>query len=359
MPDTLREGQPAAAGRAFTHQALIYATDDHFLGATVAFVLAGLAAAEPVFIATTARNTSLLRGALGTVQAARVEFAPVHRQYHSPAQTLLNHRDRAQAGTGHIRVLSETFGSRRAREQAEEWTRYEALLNLALATSRAWILCPYDTRHLPANLLHGAHLTHPYLVNGHSDTNGEGTMANPGYADPHHVSASCDTHPWTRRPAYAADFPFRRANQLTALREFAAHHAHTIGLDPERVNALLVSVTEAATNTLKHGAGRGTCRIWETATELLCDITDPTGTLDPALAGYLPPVTNLPEGRGLWIIRQLCDTVDIRTTNTGSTIRLHFTLRTAQPTEPPAPPDQAHRSVSARPSGSAGSNGSS
>lgn len=320
----------ATAERTFTHQALLYNSDAQFLATAVPFALAGLAAAEPVLIAATPRNNSLLRHALGPCRAAGVEFAPGRRSYNGPAQTLLEQRDRANATPGHTRVLSETFATVRSRARAEEWIRYEALLNLALAATRAWILCPYDTRHLPAHLLDRAQRTHPYLLHGTGDGAGNGTV-NPGYTDPHTVSAACDTRPWQQRPARAADFPFRRTDQLADLRGFAAHHAREIGLAPERLDALLVSVVEAATNTLVHGAGRGTCRIWNTDTELLCDITDPAATLDPALAGYLPPAANHPGGRGLWIIRQLCDAVDIRTTGAGSTIRLRLTLPPVRP----------------------------
>ena len=333
MPDTAT----AAPGQSFTHQALIYDTDAQFLTHVLDFTRTGLALAEPVFISTTPRMTSLLRRALGP-QTARVEFAPAQGSHDSPAQTLLDYRDRSTAVPGHTRVLSETFATTRARDQAGEWTRYEALLNLALATSGAWILCPYDSRHLPGHLLHSARLTHPYL--SQADSNGNGTVAsngampsNPAYTDPHLVSASCDIARWTPHPLGAADFPFHRTDQLARLRLFAAHHARAIGIGPEQVNALLVSVVEAAANTLCHGAGRGTCRIWNTSTELLCDITDPNGTLDPTVAGYLPPLLNRPDGRGLWIIRQLCDAVEIHTAGQGSTIRLHLTLP-AQPSRP-------------------------
>lgn len=316
MPDLAS----AVLDRTFTHQALIYDNDAQFLTHVLAFARTGLALAEPVFINTTARMAGLLRRALGA-QAVQVEFAPARRDHDSPAQTLLDYRDRSTATPGHTRVLSETFATARDLDQAGEWTRYEALLNLALATSHAWILCPYDSRRLPHHLLNSAQLTHPYLSHGDG-----GMPSNPAYTDPHLVSASCNTAPWTPHPLGAADFPFHRADQLARLRLFAAHHARAIGADPAQVDALLVSVVEAATNTLCHGAGRGICRIWNTSTELLCDITDPTGTLDPALAGYLPPLPNRPDGRGLWIIRQLCDTVEIHTSSRGSTIRLHLAL---------------------------------
>jgi anti-sigma regulatory factor (Ser/Thr protein kinase) len=335
--------------RAFTHQALLYGSDDQFLTTALAFARSGLAGAEPVFVATTARNTSLLRKELGA-QARQVEFAPAGRVFTTPAQTLLGFRDRASATPGHARVLSETFGSPRARAQSTEWTRYEALLNLALATSRAWFLCPYDTRHLSPALLHSAEVTHPYLItgNGHSSDLDTGTVRNAAYTDPRTVSAACDTRPWQRRPANAADFPFHRTDQLAALRRFAAHHARQLGLADDQIHALLVCVVEAATNALQHGAGHGTCRIWDTDTdtELLCDITDPAGRIDPALAGYLPPHAGQPEGRGLWIIRQLADAVDIHITGRTTTIRLHFTLhgpaaRTQTPADTASAPAQS------------------
>jgi hypothetical protein len=61
--------------------------------------------------------------------------------------------------------------------------------------------------------------------------------------------------------------------------------------------------------------------------EVFCEITDPKGTLDTTLAGYLPPDTSHLCGRGLWITRQLSDAADMRSTEHGTIIRMRMSRR--------------------------------
>ena len=42
------------------------------------------------------------------------------------------------------------------------------------------------------------------------------------------------------------------------------------------------------------------------------------------MAGYQPPPSDQQGGRGLWLARQLADTLTTYTTSTSTTVRLHF-----------------------------------
>jgi hypothetical protein len=55
-------------------------------------------------------------------------------------------------------------------------------------------------------------------------------------------------------------------------------------------------------------------------------ITDP-------MAGYRRLPSDAAGGHGLWLVHQLCDLTEIRTSPLGTTIRLHMTLAS----QPPAP----------------------
>jgi len=57
-------------------------------------------------------------------------------------------------------------GGKAGRSGAEvvEWFRYESMVNLALASSPATIVCSYDSRSLPDAVLTDARRTHPELV---------------------------------------------------------------------------------------------------------------------------------------------------------------------------------------------------
>ncbi|KOT69909.1 sensor histidine kinase [Streptomyces rimosus] len=317
-------------GTPHAHHLLLYGGDEQFLAAALPFTRDGLAAGEPVFIATSRYNTALLKQHLGP-QAEQVSFAPAH-WHRTPAQALLAFHDQARTFQGPSRVLGEPPWAGLSDDQAREWIRYECLLTLALASTGAWHLCPYDTRTLPDGVLHAAQLTHPAL------TTGTAHRPNPAHIAPEEFSAACDSVPLPGPPAHCEPFRFDGPQHLAQLREFTARLARTAALAPDRIDSLLICVDQAATTAVHHGAGGGHCRIWTTTDEILCEVTDPHGTLNTALAGYLPPATAHLDGRGLWIIRQLSDATDIRSNTNGTTIRIRMNRR--RPTTPPSPPPQ-------------------
>ncbi|WP_329123688.1 anti-sigma factor RsbA family regulatory protein [Streptomyces sp. NBC_01465] len=308
------------------HSLLMYSEDEQFLATAVPFARAGLSAGEPVFIATGPYNTRLLRRHLGP-RADAVTFAPAD-WYTTPARTLLAYHDQAHREPGPSRVVGEAPWDGRSEDEAREWIRYEALLTLALASSGARHLCPYDTRALPGAILRAAQLTHPSLTG--AGAGADAVMAavrpNPAHMDPAEFSAACDAAPLPEPPPKRDEFHFDGPQQFARLREFTAQYARAAGLAAARLDSLLVCVDEAASNAVRHGGSGGMCRIWVAAGELVCEVTDPQGTLDTALAGYLPPSTGLLNGRGLWIVRQLSDAADMRTTPGGTVIRIRMRL---------------------------------
>ena len=103
-------------------------------------------------------------------------------------------------------------------------------------------------------------------------------------------------------------------------------HAEEAALEADRITDLLIAATEAAANTLLHGGEPGVVRIWRGADELICEIAD-AGRLDDPLVGRRTPADARAEGgRGLWLINQLCDLVQVRPAVDGLTVRLHMHL---------------------------------
>ncbi|PZG18271.1 hypothetical protein C1I98_38415, partial [Spongiactinospora gelatinilytica] len=145
--------------RPLIHQALIYDDDTEFLAATTGFCRDGLATGEKVLAVTTPANITLLTDALGPA-AARVDFAPAEEWYRSPGRTLTayGHYVDTHAATG-VRIIGEPVWHGRDHAEQAEWTRYESVINAALADRPARIMCPYDQRTLPAHILTDAHRT--------------------------------------------------------------------------------------------------------------------------------------------------------------------------------------------------------
>jgi len=118
------------------------------------------------------------------------------------------------------------------------------------------------------------------------------------------------------------------ADDLRAVRAFVATAAPAIGLDAQRTRDLVLAASEVVTNSLRHGGGSGIVRVWRQGTAVVCEVRD-GGRFDRPLAGSVRPKPDQTSGFGLWIAKRLCDLVQIRSFEDGSTVRLHMSARDA------------------------------
>jgi anti-sigma regulatory factor (Ser/Thr protein kinase) len=81
-----------------------------------------------------------------------------------------------------------------------------------------------------------------------------------------------------------------------------------------------------AANTLRHTRSAGTLTIWRQAGEVVCEIQD-EGTITDPLAGQRRPGPDATGGHGLWLVYQVCDLVELRSDETGTTIRMHMAIQ--------------------------------
>lgn len=103
-------------------------------------------------------------------------------------------------------------------------------------------------------------------------------------------------------------------DRLVAVRRMVSRLALKSGLTAARATDLATAVNEIATNSVMHGGGKGTLRVWKDGSTLLCEVRD----AGRYAAG--PPA----RGRGLWLANQLCDQVQIVTLDEGTLVRLHM-----------------------------------
>jgi anti-sigma regulatory factor (Ser/Thr protein kinase) len=113
---------------------------------------------------------------------------------------------------------------------------------------------------------------------------------------------------------------------LSKVRALVMQQARGAGLTEGRANDLVLAVSEVAANTLRHTDSSGTLVIWHDPSEIVCEIHDEGKITDPT-AGQRRPAADATGGHGLWLVRQVCDLVELRSDATGTTIRMHMKIK--------------------------------
>jgi anti-sigma regulatory factor (Ser/Thr protein kinase) len=305
---------PADRDPRLGHAAVFYGDAVEYLREVSSFVTAGLANGEPVFVAVPAARIGPLRARLGA-QAPHVTFADMTQLGANPARIIPAVRAFTDSYLGQpVRYVGEPIWDTRTTAELTEAARHEALLNLAFATTPASILCPYDTGTLDPAVLATAEHTHPVVIRGGR------AQPSPGYTGPNVLPEECD-QPLPAPPSGAAALAYRTS--LAPLRAFVSDHARRAGLTAARAADLVIAAHELAANTLRHTSRGGTLHIWADGGEVICQVRD-TGHIHDPLVGRHRPAADATNGQGMWVVQQLCDLVELRTSRRGSTIRLHM-----------------------------------
>jgi anti-sigma regulatory factor (Ser/Thr protein kinase) len=303
----------AESGAGLRHVSWLYRTQTDYLAAIEEFVRAGEACGEPVLVAVPA--VQLPRGwVLPT--GPHVVLTDMAAMGSNPARIIpaLNAFCAHYQGQ-RVRYLGEPAWPGRSDAEQQETARHEALLNLAFADVDISIFCPYSVL-LPRSVIAEARSTHPMTRADETES------ASMDYLEPAEYLAKLDRP--LRAPAAAQALAYRR--DLRPVRALVAVVARRAGLPPARCTDLVIAASEVAANTLRHTRSAGTVRLWATDSEVLCQFEDSGFIADP-LVGHCRPTGDLPGGQGLWLVNQLCDLVEIRTSELGTTVRLHMYCR--------------------------------
>jgi len=302
----------------FRHEALLYAGWAEFVAGTVPFIRGGLEAGEPVLVVETAAKVEMLRVALGK-DAEEVLFADMLEVGSNPARIIPAWHDfvaRHGAGGRRLRGIGEPIWKGRSADELVEAQRHESLLNTAFGHGQPWwLLCPYDVENLDPDVIEEAKRSHEFVSGPYAGTRNDlfrGIDASGAPFD---------------RPLPEPGTTVRRvdfgAEELGGLRTFVFEQATAARLTAARAAELVAAVQEVATNSVLHGGGSGTMRIWAERSSLVCEIRD-RGRFDNPLADRKRPSNDIGSPRGLWLANQLCDLVQIRTMADGTIVRLHM-----------------------------------
>ncbi|HKG35806.1 MAG TPA: sensor histidine kinase [Solirubrobacterales bacterium] len=305
-----------------THQALLYASQDDFVGAILPFVRDGAALGEPVLVAARQRNVDALRQALnGEARTRRVELLSIGQWYENPSRTRAKfvHWAVERAWDRRVRLVGEPPWPLGSEAGVREWARHEAVINVAMADLPVTFICPYNTSELPPEVLDHARATHPELLEDGTPVD-SGTYTRPDdfcrrFAGPQGPHQGAPTAEMEIDPA--------RLGELRRLVEFEGSAA---GVEPDRLGDLVVAVNEVATNALVHGARPARLRIFHRRGELLCEVGDAGAGFEDPLAGQLPPPPGVAGGFGMWITRMTGDATEVHSGEDGTTVTIHTSL---------------------------------
>ncbi|MEV4288521.1 anti-sigma factor RsbA family regulatory protein [Nonomuraea bangladeshensis] len=298
----------------FSHPALLYRTADEYVSATTAFVREGLAAGEPVAVAVPAPNLALIADGLGP-DAGAVRMLDMGVEGRNPGRiipaVLREFADRHPAGR--VRIIGEPIWAGRSATSYPACAQHEALINLAFAGREVTILCPYDVAALDPAVVEEAARTHPVM----RDARGEwpsGDYAPERVIDAHNRPLE--------DPGECVSLRFDGDN-LSAARRLATGQAALLGFAGDRLDDIQLVVAELGANSLDHGGGSGTIRVWATDDRLVCEVSDRGHIRDP-LAGRIPVDPRVPGSRGLLIVNLLADLVRVHTRPGGTVVRAYF-----------------------------------
>jgi anti-sigma regulatory factor (Ser/Thr protein kinase) len=299
----------------FRHEALFYAGEDEFVSGAANFLLDGVRDGEPALVVVSARKIDLLRKRL-KADAGKILFADMGEVGTNPARIIPawsdfvnEHEGRARRGIG------EPIWAQRSPDELVECQWHESLLNVAFADSAGFrLMCPYDTSALDRDVVEEAGRSHPFLVRD------GGSRRSDRYPGTEAFDVPFST-PLPPPPTSSVDLLFE-AGAMSELRSLVASEAMEAGLGGVRAEETVAAVNELASNSVRHGGGGGVLRMWMTADSFICEVSD-GGHIDEPLVGRRRPRTDMPGGRGLWMVNQLCELVQVRTGSEGTTVRVH------------------------------------
>ncbi|WP_053846903.1 anti-sigma factor RsbA family regulatory protein [Streptomyces sp. NRRL B-24085] len=298
----------------FVHPALFYRGEKEYLHGTVPFIRDGLEAGEPVAVAVPGTNLALLQAALGD-DVAQVKFLDMTEAGRNPGR-IIPRVLRAFADTHRqkrVRIIGEPIWAGRSAVEYPACVQHEALINPAFQGRDVTILCPYDADRLDEQALTDAHETHPVVISGGRE------RPSTAYA-PEDVVARYNQP--LEQPETPEELVFQ-AGQLPTARQFAVERATGHGLSGIRLEDVALIVAELTTNSVVHGGGSGTLRMWAEDDHVVCEVRD-HGRLNDPLAGRRPPERDTLGGRGLLLVHTVADLVRIHTSPEGTAIRCYI-----------------------------------
>jgi anti-sigma regulatory factor (Ser/Thr protein kinase) len=299
----------------FVHEAFGYRGEEEFLDGVVGFVRDGLTRDETVVVAEPRPRLDQLRAALGE-DAGAVEFLDMADIGGNPGRIIAAWTDALERTTRAGRTLrgvGEPAYAGRSPAELAECDLHELLLDVAFDGGPAWrLMCPYDQQSLPPSVCTQALATHPYRTGPGGPVPTGGARAD--------AAARAFTVPLPP-PTDAVLRGEFGPGEVRTVRRTVASWARSCGIPAATAQILELAASELATNSTTHGDGHGVLALWTEPGAAVVEVTDGGSIPDPMVGRRLPPPGHR-GGRGLYVVHQLCDLVQVRSSPAGTTVRI-------------------------------------
>lgn len=315
-PQTMPALAPARSQQSYRHEAFLWRDAAEFADGLVPFIEDGLAAGEPVMVALVRDHAEWLRDRLAAGEASRVQFVDMAKLGRNPAQIIPAWQGFLARHSGYrrpARGIGEPIWVGRRSEEMLECQLHEALLNVAVDPEIPfWLVCPYDVERLDDSVVAEAYRSHPTIV-GNDSYAGSPTYGGRAHAD---SMFHAELPPMPGQPAELV-FTMEHISDVIS---FVTVKAAVAGLWSDKIVNLATAIRQLAADGLTRGGTSGIIRVWDDAQASTFEIHTPT-PVDDLLAGRHPPRHDHHDP--LSRANRICDLVQMRSTRSGTTVRLH------------------------------------
>ncbi|MDQ2797117.1 MAG: sensor histidine kinase [Actinomycetota bacterium] len=295
----------------FQHEALPYSGPSEFVTSCVDVLEDALERDERLIVLAGAEKIDAVSAALGST-AGDVTLVATDEHGRNPSRitTMLHSFQAAGDGRPSLGVNESVLVGRTSAGRAEVQLSEVLLNNPGIRSWPLSVVCLYDTATLDPDSLESMRQSHP-VVRGLTD--------NPDYRPD--LATSLYAGPLDPAPPDPARMVVS-STDLMAMRTFVRATAAAHGLEADRVDDLVLAANEIVTNSLRHGGGVARMTMWFADGAMVCEVSDSGYIQDPLVGRFAPPPAAT-SGRGVWLANHLCDLVQLRSSPTGTVVRLH------------------------------------
>jgi anti-sigma regulatory factor (Ser/Thr protein kinase) len=311
---TAAETTQSPRPRGAWHEAVPYTSPSHLLERLAPRVAAAVSAGDPVIAVVDEPTRVQLREALGR-DCAGIDFQDPFDVHRMPPFTVAvrwaRTSRRISVPGGRALVVSQRLKVGRG---PHHWARLDIGVNVATAGLPVTVLCPFADDDADLSTVQA---THPLLCTA------TGPEPSSHYRLPEESVVDFPPPPPPDLGPPLTELPFDR-DDLGELRHLVVRVAESAGLDPDRVADLVLAVNEIASNTVEHGPGHGRLRMWDSS-GFVTEIAD-TGRMSVPFPGMAMPPTEGIRGRGLWLVSELVDALEVWSEPGDTVVRMQMRL---------------------------------